>query len=79
MCRFWQLSALSAYWWAGAWVGGWAMGWQQGAARHASTMWPFSTPRMRTPVLTLHVETLTLKPNAPLGKRDVTPYLKLIG
>lgn len=75
MCVPW----LYPYWWACSWAAGWAIGWQMGAARNASMMWPSGTPRMRTPVLRLHVETLTLKPHAPQGKRDVTPYLKLVG
>lgn len=79
MCNFWQLSALSACWWAQAWAGGWAAGWQAGAARNANMMWPSPMRTMRTPVLRLHVETLTLRPHAPQGKRDVTPYLKLVG
>lgn len=79
MCNYWQWWALSASCWAAQWAGGWAVGWRQGAARNASMMSPSPTLKMRTPALRLHVETLTLKPNAPQGKRDVTPYLKLVG
>lgn len=78
MCRLWSLSVLSASCWAAAWVGGWARGWQQGAARNASTMWPSPTPRMRTPVLTLHVQTLRLRSDAPSHERSATPHLTLI-
>lgn len=48
MCRLLSLWALSPCWWAAAWASGWATGWQAGAVRHASTMWPSSTPRTGT-------------------------------
>lgn len=79
MCNFWSLWVLPASYWGAAWAGGWAAGWQAGAARNANMMWPSPMRTMRTPVLKLHVETLTLRPHAPQGKRDVTPYLKLVG
>lgn len=77
MCRLWSLWALSASSWVAAWVGGWATGWQQGAARNASTMWPSPTPRMRTPVLTLHVQTLRLRIGARSREQNGTPHLRL--
>lgn len=70
MCRFWQLSALSASWWAAAWVSGWAIGWQTGLARNARWLSQQPTLKLRTPILTLHVG--TLKPNPDAGKRK--PY-----
>ncbi len=78
MCRYWSLWALSASCWAAAWVGGWATGWKQGAARNASTMWPSSTPRMRTPALRLHVETLKLRTGARQREHNAKPNLTLV-
>ena len=56
--------------WLCAWVGGWATGWQMGAARHANSLSPVHTLRIRTPLLRLSVE--TLKPNPNAGQRK--PY-----
>lgn len=50
--------------WASAWAAGWATGWQMGAARHTASLLPKPTLRMRTPLLTLHVEMLRPNPNA---------------
>lgn len=68
MCNFWQLSVLSASYWAAQWVGGWATGWQMGAARATNSMLLAHTLRIRTPLLSLHVSTLRPNPNAGQSK-----------
>lgn len=70
MCNFWQLSVLSASYWAAQWVGGWATGFQMGAARATNSLLPAHTHRIRTPLLHLYVS--TLKPNPHAGQSG--PY-----
>lgn len=70
MCNFWQLSVLSASYWAAQWAAGWATGWQMGAARATNSLLPSHTLRIRTPLLSLHVS--TLKPNPHAGQSE--PY-----
>ena len=58
------------YWypslWLSAWAAGWATAWQSGLARHANSLSQTPTCRIRTPLLTLHIE--TLKPNPHAGQ-----------
>lgn len=45
----------------------WANVWLAGSAPSNSTSPQSPTPRIVTPLLKLHVQTLRLRPNAPLG------------
>lgn len=60
------------------WAAGWATGWLQGSARNASMLSQLPTPKMRTPVLRLHVETSRLNPHARLNERNATPFLQRV-
>lgn len=70
MCRLWSFPSYWLLSWAAGWATGWATGWQQGIARHASSLSRAPMPRIRTPLLRLHVATLRLNPTA--GQRR--PY-----
>lgn len=53
-------------WWLGA-LDGWATGWRRASVRSASMIRPSHTRTSATTLLRLHVQTLRLRPDAPLS------------
>ena len=61
------------YLWAAQWAFGWGIGWVQGAARNASTMWPYSTPRTETSESKPRSASSPSSTVVPLPVRSATP------